>query len=170
MTQRNYCFDIEPQWGSHTSVLSSALESLDYSGHQPLIIEHGAGMYSSPVIAQHAVRVVCIEEAMGWRSWSRWLYEQAGREVSLMSRAKESLPLLASAALVFIDGAARERGDLLKWALAAKVPTIIAHDTEEDTSGTYGYHKHVFGAGEYAVTHDGGKPRTTVWRLHAGPV
>lgn len=170
MTQRCYPFDIEPQWGSHTSVLNSALESLDYSGSTPLVIEHGAGMYSSPVIARHGVRVLCIEEAPGWRSWAEWLYDTAGRPLVLESRAKAAIHSLSSAALVFIDGAARERGDLLKWALAAKVPTIIAHDTEDDTGSTHGYQRHLFAPGEYFVTHDGDKPRTTVWRLRAVPM
>lgn len=163
MTQRNYCFDIEPQWGSHSRVLARALERLDYTGHPPLVIEHGAGMYSGPVIAQFAVRVVCIEEAPGWTSWAKWLYAEADREASFLSRAKAAIDLLPEAAIVFIDGAARERGDLLKWALSSGVPCVIAHDTEDETNGTYNYQRHLFAMRGYDVTHDGDRPRTTIW-------
>lgn len=154
MTQRNYCFDIEPSWGSHAATLDAEIAKLAPGS---LVIEHGAGMYSTPLIARRNVRPVCIEEASGWASWAKWMY--ADRDVRMLSRAKEALPLLADAALVFIDGAARERGDLLKWSLAAGVPVVIAHDTEEPRQ--YGYYIDVPG---YAVAHDGVRPRTTTWR------
>ena len=158
MTQRNYCFDIEPAWGSHSSMLEFEVSSLLPSDRQ-LVIEHGAGMYSSPVIARYPVRVLCIEEAPGWKSWAEWLYRKSGRDVQMLDRAKQCRSLLAEASLVFIDGAARERGDLLKWALDAGVPTIIAHDTEE---GGYGYR--LDSRADYVIDSDNGRPGTTRWR------
>lgn len=156
MTQRNYCFDIEPAWGSHAPTLDAALDSLPVGS---LVIEHGAGMYSSPLIARRDLRVICIEEASGWRSWAAWLY---GDKVTLLSRAKEAIPHLSQAALVFIDGAARERGDLLKWTLHAGAPLVIAHDTHDPQ---YGYN---LGArGDYVVTIDPGPPATTRWQKSA---
>jgi hypothetical protein len=154
LTQRNYPFDIEPAWGSHSAALSSALASLPPGS---LVIEHGAGMCSSVLIARHDVRVVCIEEAPGWRAWAGWIY---GGRAELLQRAKQATALLSSAALVLIDGAARERGDLLKWALDAGAPLIIAHDTEEPRQ--YGYR--LDARADYVITHDGGTPRTTTWR------
>lgn len=156
MTQRSYCFDIEPAWGSHAPMLESALASLP-SGS--LVIEHGAGMYSSPIIARYDVRVICIEEAMGWRSWAKWLY---GDKAELLERAKAVIPRLREAALVFIDGAMRERGDLLKWALDARVPLIVAHDTEDDTRKQYNYR--IDTRADYVIEHMTGRPQTTTWR------
>lgn len=158
MTQRNYCFDIEPAWGSHAPTLAAVLETLPAGS---LVIEHGAGMYSSPLIARHDLRVICIEEVTGWRSWAKWLY---GDRVTLLSRAKEAIPRLAGAALVFIDGAARERADLLKWALSAQAPVIIAHDTHDSQ---YGYS--LAARGDYVIEHDGNTPATTRW-VHTGPL
>lgn len=153
MTQRNYCFDIEPQWGSHAPTIEAALDTLAPGS---LVIEHGAGMYSSPLIARRDLRVLCIEEAPGWRSWAAWLY---GDRATLLSRAKECVPHLSSSALVFIDGAARERADLLKWALDAGVPAVIAHDTHDPQ---YGYR--IGARADYVATHDSGRPQTSFWR------
>lgn len=113
-------------------------------------------MYSSTLIARYNVRVVCIEEASGWRSWAEWLYN--GR-AELVTRAKRVISRLPDAALVFIDGAARERGDLLRWALDAGAPTVIAHDTED---GQYGYR---LTDSRYAIEHDSKRPQTTTFRL-----
>lgn len=156
MTQRNYCFDIEPAWGSHAAMLESALDTLPAGS---LVIEHGAGMYSSPLISRRDLRVICIEEATGWRSWAKWLY---GGKVTLLARAKESIPHLASAALVFIDGAARERADLLKWTLQAGAPLVIAHDTHDPQ-----YDYQIGNRGDYVINHDRGTPATTRWQKSA---
>lgn len=128
-----------------------------------LVIEHGAGLYSSTVVQRCDARVVCIEQDKMWRDWASWLYGDAGE---LMDRAKQALPILSSAALVFIDGKASERGDLLRWSLAARVPCIIAHDTEDDHRKQYGYTRESFDAPGYSITHDGVRPRTTAWRLN----
>lgn len=155
MTQRNYCFDIEPVWGSHAPTLATALASLPAGS---LVIEHGVGMYSSPLIARQDLRVICIEEAPGWRSWAQWLY---GAQATMLSRAKQCREHLAAAALVFIDGAARERGDLIRWALEVGSPLIIAHDTQDQQ---YGYPSRWDG---YKVTSDGGNPLTTTYSARA---
>lgn len=152
-------YDIAPHWGSHLQVLEPALDSLPAGS---LVIEHGAGLYSTPAIAKRDVRVLCIEDEPGWRSWAAWMY--AKHDASVLERAKQTASDLPSAALVFIDGATRERGDLLKWSLTAGVPCIIAHDTEDDMAKTYGFHRHLMSVSGYVVTHDGDRPRTTMWR------
>ncbi len=148
--------DASPAWGSHVTALAVALSCLAPGA---LVIEHGAGIYSSPLIARFDVRVLVVEEAPGWRSWSYWLYESARRESRSIDRAKLAIPSLAGAGLVFIDGAARERADLLRWSLEADVPYVIAHDTE---AGCYGYPRHLLERGE--TVHVAGLPATTVWR------
>lgn len=160
-------FDIQPHWGSHLPVLESALAALPPGA---VVIEHGAGLYSSPVIARHDVEVICIEEAPGWRQWAAWLYAQAGRKVQMLDRAKQAAPYLAASGVVFVDGATRERCDLIKWALAAKSSLVVAHDTEEDAGPIYNYHRHLFSAGEYHVSHDSNRPRTTTWKRAAPPL
>ncbi len=154
-------YDIDSHWGSHTTMLRAALETLPAGS---LVIEHGAGIYSSPVIARHDVRVCVLEELPGWSDWAAWFYENAGREVETLDRAKRCIPRLVDAGLVFIDGAVRERGDLLKWALDANAPIVIAHDTEDDSRKQYGYSSHYFERKGYEVTHDTSHPRTTTWR------
>lgn len=155
MTQRNYGFDIEPMWGSHAQALASELSSLDSAA---LVIEHGAGMFSTPLIARCDVRVICIEEAPGWSAWAKWMY--ADRNAMFLSRAKQIVDHLPDAALVFIDGAARERGDLLKWALDAGSAVVVAHDTEEPRR--YGYRLDTRAGYDISSTDE--HPRTTIWR------
>jgi hypothetical protein len=151
--------DASPAWGTHSGALSLALESLPPGS---LVVEHGAGIYSTPLIARYDVQVICIESLPGWASWANWVYLGAGRVVSTCERAKRAVPHLPRAALVFIDGLASERADLLKWSIAAKVPTIIAHDTERDASTLYGYAMHDVQG--YTIAHDDRRPRTTVWQ------
>lgn len=155
-------YDIQPHWGSHGDMLIAALESLP-SGS--LVIDHGAGIYSTPMISHFDVHVICVEDEPGWRSWASWMYSMRGREAEVIARGKSTVSRMPEASLVFIDGVTRERGDVLKWALAAEVPTIIAHDTEDDAAGMYGWPRHLFDVGGYTVTHDGVRPRTTMWRL-----
>jgi hypothetical protein len=150
--------DIDTFWGSHSNVLAAALAELEPGA---IVIEHGVGLYSSPLIARFDVRVIAIEEMPGWTGWARWLY--SGRDLTVMDRAKAAIPRLASADLVFIDGAARERGDLLKWSLEAGAKRVIAHDTERDSRKLYGYASHLFDAPGYTATHDGNWPITTQW-------
>lgn len=155
MTARNASFDINPGWGSHRAMLEAALRKLKPGD---LVIEHGCGVYSSPLIASFDVRVIVVEESRGWGDWACWLYSTAGRVVDVVSRAKQAVPEMANAALVFVDGAARERADMLRWVLAAGVPTVIAHDTED---AQYGYRLDAVG---YEVSHTTEMPRTTMWR------
>lgn len=161
MTARVACFDINPGWGSHTTILAAELASLPPGA---LVIEHGAGVFSTPLIAQHDVRPWCIEDLIGWRGWARWVYASHGRDLRVEERAKPCVSSLPDASLVFIDGIIQERGDLLRWALEAGVPTIIAHDTEDDYRKMYGYSERYFRFPGYTVTSDGSRPQTTVWR------
>ena len=154
-------YDISPHWGSHSTLLESALSALPSGA---LVIEHGAGIYSTPIVARYDVRVLCVEDEPGWRSWAAWMYKNAGRTATVLERAKQTVGQLSASGLVFIDGITRERGDLLKWALDAKAPAIIAHDTEEDMAKAYGFHRHLMSVPGYVVTHDGERPRTTMWK------
>lgn len=164
MTAKSYCFDIEPGWGTHTLHLEAELANLAPGS---LVIEHGAGMYSSTLISTFDLKVVCIEEAPGWASWAQWLYGAAGRDVTVIGRAKESRSYFADAQLLFVDGAARERGDLVRWALDAGVPVVIAHDTEDDERKKYGYR--LDARADYSIEHSNARPATTIWRKVTPP-
>lgn len=155
-------YDINPIWGTHTPALERELAALPRGS---LVVEHGAGVYSTPLIAKFDVRVVCIEDLQGWRGWASWIYAAAGRDAEVLDRAKPIVPRLSDVSLVFIDGIIQERGDLLRWALAAKAPTIIAHDTEDDYRKMYGYSSHLFRDANYEVTGDGSRPLTSIWKL-----
>lgn len=148
---------ITPSVGSHAGVLSATLPRLC---HDALVIEHGAGLYSSVLIRDSGHRVVCIEHNKEWRAWAEWLYG-----VPAIERSKQALGRLTDASLVFVDGLANERGDLLRWSIEARVPFIIAHDTEDDHRKQYGYTRDMFTAPNYDVTHDGVRPRTTLLTL-----
>ncbi len=147
--------------GSHLTALEVSLDSLSPGS---LVIEHGAGLYSSPLFAARDVEIVCIETNPGWSEWAGWLYSMAGRAFSIQESWKRCADVLDRAALVFIDGEARHRGDLLRLCLERGVPLIVAHDTQSERQGGYGYHAHYFEHPGYAVTHDALPVRTTVWR------
>src|SRR5688572_15660515 len=120
------------------------------------VLEHGAGLYSSPLLARLGCSVVCIERHPGWHEWARWLY--GDRAVML------DVPgAVTNIALAFIDGPAEERGPLLSACLELGVPTIIAHDTGIKTRDYYGYKPYHFMVTRYEVTHP--VDRTTVWKL-----
>lgn len=152
-------FDIDPKWGSHVEQLRSALSELPSGA---LVIEHGAGMYSSVEIARHDVRVICAEEALGWQAWAAWVY--AGRDAQIVERWKHTVPHLDDAALVFIDGRARDRAKLLGACLERHVPIIILHDTEQSAWHEYGWSAQLIGPPGYSAEHFGEQPRTTVLR------
>lgn len=128
--------------------------------HGP-VIEHGAGMYSSPLLAGLGRDVLCIEDDPHWRAMAA-----GARSVSL----DEALAALPSAGLVFIDGAQHERARLLDAALAAGVPHIVAHDTHERCFDYYGWRADHFTAPGYVVEHDvyRRKYRTTLWTKQLG--
>ena len=149
---------IESPTGSHLPVLEAAARA---AGDR-LVIEHGAGLYSTPLLARLGCNVLCSESVSGWAEWARWIYQ--GR-CQFVDSFKEIIPRLAEAALVFIDGPARERGFLLQRCLDTGVPTIIAHDTQPDEWGLYGFQPHMFVHPDYAVTqHAEDTHRTTLWQ------
>jgi len=142
---------------SHWPALEAALADLADSS---LVIEHGAGLYSTPTIARSHACVLCIESHEGWADWARWMYrDYYGAEVT------GSIPWarVKDASLAFIDGPAEERGPLLSACLEAGVPTIIAHDTGIKTRDYYGYRPYHFTVTQYEITNP--VDRTTVWRL-----
>jgi hypothetical protein len=126
-----------------------------------LVIEHGAGLYSSPLLARLGRDVLCVEGNDEWRAVAASHY---GSRVTFGSLA-DALAALPSAGLVFIDGAQCERARLLDAALSAGVPHIVAHDTHERCFTYYGWRPEHFAAPDYAVEHDvfKRKYRTTYW-------
>lgn len=145
--------------GSHLPVLDAEISVLPPDS---LVLEHGAGLYSTPLLARSSVRVVCAEEHEGWREWARWIYQ--GRFV-VEEMTKRLVPRMASAALVFIDGEANNRSWLLGEAIKARVPVIIAHDTEEEHWHLYKYRAEHFESPAYHIVHDSNPHRTTLWKL-----
>lgn len=152
---------IESPTGSHLPVLEAALSA---AGDR-LVIEHGAGIYSTPLMARLGCRVLCVEPHPGWAEWARWIYQ--GR-AEVVESWKHAVPCLGDAAAVFIDGPASERGTLVQACLDVGVPTIIAHDTNPEEWNHYGYQPHMFIHAEYTVTqHSEDSHRTTRWVLRA---
>lgn len=155
--QRKSMMGVACPTGSHLPVLEEAAISVG----DGLIIEHGAGLYSTPLLARLGCRVICVEGHPGWAEWAAWIYQSD--EVVKPSGAEA---LLADAALVFIDGPAAERGPLLQACIAKRVPIIIAHDTNERDWRTYRMQSNIFSVPGYEVTHSAeDSHRTTKWVL-----
>ena len=152
-------FGITAPTGSHVPTLERAAR-LASAG---LVIEHGAGLYSTPLFARLGCRVLCCESQPEWREWAAWIYQ--GR-AELVGSFREIVPHIKGATLVFIDGAAKERGGLLSACILAGVPLIVAHDTHERCFAEYGWVEEHFTAPGYTVTHDDFKRkfRTTLWQ------
>lgn len=151
-------FGISEPTGSHLPLLENAVRA-----SHGLIIEHGAGLYSTPLLARLGKRVLCCESADGWREWARWIYGDRGEVVERIPWAR-----IKDAALVFIDGPSKERAPLIEACFAAGVPHIVAHDTAPRVFTEYGWRKEHFAAPGYTVTHDGDKYRTTLWTKQLG--
>lgn len=144
--------------GSHLPTLESAARNLQPGS---LVIEHGAGLYSTPLLARLDVRVICSEPHAGWAEWARWMYQGKAEFVDSWKRL---VPQLESASLVFVDGPARERGPLITACLDRGVPCVVAHDTQERDWDHYGYQRHYFAHRDYVVTqHSEDTHRTTLW-------
>jgi hypothetical protein len=152
-------FGITQPTGSHVPTLEAAARSVG----DGLIIEHGAGLYSTPLLARLGCRVLCCESQEAWREWATWIYEGRARVVESIHTAYAQL---RDASLVFIDGALEERSPLLSECIAARVPLIVAHDTHPRVRSYYGWTKQQFEAPGYTITHDDyrDKYRTTLWR------
>jgi hypothetical protein len=146
--------EVQYPTGSHRP----ALEQAAIEAGVGLVIEHGAGMYSSPLLARLGCRVLCVESHEGWREWAEWIYQGRAEVVSEIPHRR-----LRDAALVFIDGVADERGPLLSACMESRVPLILMHDTDQNTWAYYGLSSHHFMSTIYEVTHPA--PRTTLWRL-----
>ena len=146
--------------GSHLPALTAVVSALPSGA---LVIEHGVGLYSTPLLARCDVRVLCAENHPGWLEWARWIYD--GR-AEFVDSWKRLVPRLTDAALIFIDGTARERGTLLAAALERRVPVIVAHDTADKDWPHYDLKPHYFTWSGYTVTHTAEDThRTTTWHL-----
>lgn len=142
---------------SHLPVLEAAARSAGAG----LVIEHGAGLYSTPLLARLGCNVLCCEPHPGWNEWARWIYDGKAEVVESFKRALERLN---DAAVVFIDGPAKERGVLLQACLDRSVPTIIAHDTNKRDWSHYDFQPHQFMHPSYTITHSAEDThRTTLW-------
>jgi hypothetical protein len=151
-------FGITEPTGSHLLLLEQAA-----LGANGLIIEHGAGLYSTPLLARLGCRVLCCEPNKGWREWAQWMYGERGEVVESL---RDVMPRIKDAALVFIDGPANERGGLLSACLLAEVPQIVAHDTHPRCWSENGWTEQHFSAPGYTIIHDEYKRKyhTTLWR------
>lgn len=150
---------IESPTGSHLPVLEQAAGD----AANRLVIEHGAGLYSTPLLARLGCNVLCCEPHAGWAEWARWIYQG---NVEMVGSFKRVIERLGDAAVVFLDGPTRERGLLLQACLERHVPTIIAHDTQQGDWGHYGYQPHMFTHVDYVISqHAEESHRTTLWRL-----
>lgn len=153
-------FGISEPTGSHLPLLGDAARA-----SRGLIIEHGAGLYSTPLFLRLGRRVLCVEPNRGWREWAQWMYGDRAEVADSMP-----WPLLKDAGLVFIDGPAAERAPLLDACLSAGVPHIVAHDTHERCFAEYGWREDHFTAPGYTIAHDvfKRKYRTTLWTKQLG--
>lgn len=150
---------IESPTGSHLPVLEQQARAVG----DGLIIEHGAGLYSTPLLARLGCRVLCAEPHPAWREWARWIYQD---RAEIADSWKAAAYRLTDAALVFIDGPAAERGKLLSMCIEHKVPRIVAHDTDEKNWHEYGWSSRHFAPPGYRVSHSAeGRHRTTLWTL-----
>lgn len=142
---------------SHLPVLEKAARAAG----DGLVIEHGAGLYSTPLLARLGCRVLCAEPHLAWAEWATWVYEGRAEMVASVDTDR-----LADAAVVFLDGPAKERGPLLQACLDARVPVVIAHDTNKREWSSHGFVAEMFEREAYEVTHTAeDSHRTTLWRL-----
>lgn len=142
--------------GSHLPVLSQ-----EVAATAGLVVEHGAGLYSTPFLARAGARVLCCETHPGWREWADWIYGGSAEFADFPT----TLTRLRDAAVVFIDGQAKERLPLLLACLEVGVPSIIMHDTSRHDWRHYGLKPHYFEHERYDVSHYAeDSHRTTLWK------
>lgn len=153
---------IDSPTGSHLPALTEAVNALPPGA---LVIEHGAGLYSTPLLAhlRRDIKILCLEAHPGWNEWARWIYAMTDAPVEMVDSLKRVAPRLAEASIMFIDGAALERGPLLRQSLQAFVPLIVCHDTNEGDWDAYELKENYFTWPGYTVRHVEGSHRTTVW-------
>lgn len=151
---------IQSPTGSHLPVLEAAVRGLPAGA---LVIEHGAGLYSTVLLARLGANVLCCEPHVGWAEWARFVY---GAGVEVAGSIDVALARLGDAALMFLDGPAKERGVLLQACLERRVPLIIAHDTHRQEFRYYGFRVPMFEDERYEITHSAeDSHRTTMWKL-----
>ena len=151
--------DIKAPTGSH---LPTLLQAVRKAGPRPVVIEHGAGLYSTPLLARLECKVICHESNPNWHEWANWIYEGRCR---FTYSFEELLASVNGASVVFIDGPALERGPLLSASIAARVGSIVVHNTEEGDWPSYALTAEQFAAPGYEVKHYAADSyRTTLWR------
>jgi hypothetical protein len=146
--------------GSHLPTLERAIR--DAPAAYPTVLEHGAGLYSTPLLIRLGCNVLSWEPHPGWQEWARWMYEGRCR---FLASFEETLASVEQAHVVFVDGPALERGPLLSAAISAGVPSIVVHNTEEGDWPAYALTAEQFSAPGYKITHHAvDSYRTTLWR------
>lgn len=146
--------------GSHLPVLEQSVRDMPEGG---LVIEHGAGLYSTVLLARLGVRALCCEPHTGWREWARWVYPDS---IEVSDTVGAALDRLGDAAVVFLDGPAKERGVLLQACLEKRVPVIVVHDTGKREWNYYGFERHMFEHPDYETWLQPDDPHKTMrWTL-----
>lgn len=150
---------IKSPTGSHLPTLEA---QICLAGPDCTVLEHGAGLYSTPLLSRYGCRVICHESHPGWHEWAAWIYE--GR-CEFVDSFAELVTNVRRADVVFIDGNALERGPLLGAAIAAGVRSIVVHNTEDGDWPAYALTSEHFTSPGYEVTHHAVTSyRTTLWR------
>lgn len=135
----------ESDWASHVPVLKALLEKYPIRR----AVEHGCGIYSTPILAQCTGFSVDGDEEWIRKAKEATKFNGAWRYV-LGSTLK---PFdIRGADLAFIDGITEYRRESAQHALDARVPFVVIHDAERP--GTYkwgqletrGYHRRDFTA------------------------
>ncbi len=142
---------------SHLPILERAV----HDSADGLVIEHGAGLYSTPLLARLGRPVLCSESHPGWLEWAAWIYQG---KAEIVDSWKDLIPRLGEASVLFVDGAASERGPIIQAALDCGVPFIVAHDTNKREWYHYGYQPHMFKVQGYEISHSSEDThQTTLW-------
>ena len=151
--------NIQAPTGSH---LPTLLKAVTGAGPGATVIEHGAGLYSTPLLSRLKCKVICHEPHPCWHEWANWIYEGKCLFVPSFDALLAEVP---RAAVVFVDGPALERGALLSAAIAAGVRSIVVHNTEEGDWPAYALTAEHFAAPGYTIKHHAvDSYRTTSWQ------
>lgn len=151
------------EYSTHVPVLEQALET--FAPHK--ILEHGCGLYSSPIFSRFC-KTHCTEHDNEWINTITNLCNQNYKIVST-ERDILNVPDIRGYDLIFIDGAREGRVPSAQRALDSEVPVVIIHDW--NVTSYYGYN-HLRIPEEYVKTvfrcKDGGR-ETCVLSLSSAP-
>ena len=128
----------DARYASHVPVLRAWL-----AGRRWKIVEHGCGLFSTPLLAQYADSLVCFERHRQWREQVAEAVPSADmRPVpEFLDEFRDNFAAeITPEHVVFIDGSPGAwRIDAIQVAQQQSAQLIIAHDWS-DTQVSYGYH------------------------------